>query len=161
MCLRGLRGSSQFPASPITPAFQFIAGPIQELFKDISPSLKSVLRVLCVSAVRFKQTYVHARQMNWTQPFKINLTFLEDLTTSTSPLDFAQTMSHVDEGYFKGLSHKSFKEPGPVVKRIFTEWELLSIAVWECCTALPDLVGYIQECVQVRNTCRNQGLEGS
>lgn len=106
--------------------------------------------MLCVSAVRYKQAYVHTRHMIWTRPFKLNLAFLEDLTASTSPLDFARTMAHIDEGYLTGLSQKSFVEPGPVVKRVFTEWELLSIAVWECCTALPELVGYIQECVQVR-----------
>ncbi|RAH83106.1 hypothetical protein BO86DRAFT_310139 [Aspergillus japonicus CBS 114.51] len=153
-CLRALRGG-HIVASPTTPAFEFIAGPIQELFKEISPSLKSILKVLCVSAVRYKQAYVHTRHMNWIRPFKLNLAFLEDLTGSTSPLDFARTMAHIDEGYLTGLSQKSFVEPGPVVKRVFTEWELLSIAVWECCTALPELVGYIQECVQALLMVRN------
>ncbi|PYH44925.1 uncharacterized protein BP01DRAFT_423822 [Aspergillus saccharolyticus JOP 1030-1] len=155
MCLRSLRKAGQLPASPPTPAFDFIAGPIQQLFNETAPSLKSVLKVLCVSAMRFKQTYVHTRQMDWSRPFQLNLAFLEDLTASTSPLDFASTMSHIDEGYLTGLTHKSFSEPGPVVKRVFTEWELLSIAVWECCTALPDLVGYIQECVQALLAVRN------
>ncbi|RAL10618.1 uncharacterized protein BO97DRAFT_123580 [Aspergillus homomorphus CBS 101889] len=154
VCLRALRGT-QLVVSPTTPAFEFIAGPIQELFKEISPSLKSILKVLCVSAVRFQHTYVHARRMNWTRPFKINVPFLEDLTTSTSPLDFARTITSNDEGLLTGLSQKSFMEPGPVVKRVFTEWELLSIAVWECCTALPDLVGYIEECVQALVAVRN------
>jgi hypothetical protein len=30
------------------------------------------------------------------------------------------------------------------------EWGLLSTAVWECCSALPDLVPYLQECAEVR-----------
>ncbi|PYI01841.1 hypothetical protein BO78DRAFT_400969 [Aspergillus sclerotiicarbonarius CBS 121057] len=145
-CLRDLRQA--VPVRTSAPTFEFIAGPIQQLFLSFPPSLKDVLKVLSVLGARFERTYVHAREMNWTKPFTVDFSFLEDLTASTSADDFAKVIITVDQECFSGLSQKSFVEPDAIIKRLLVTWELMSMAVWECCTGLPEMIGYIQEIVQ-------------
>ncbi|PYH61953.1 uncharacterized protein BO96DRAFT_325270 [Aspergillus niger CBS 101883] len=154
-CLHAMR--QPVPASPPYPGFQFIAAPIQQLFKEHLPSLKAILLELSVLGVRFTRTYVHAREMNWTKPFSVEIPLLDelDLTNPAPALDFAKTTTAVDEEYFSGLSHKSFVEPDAIIKRLLVLWELRSLEVWECCTGLPDMIGYIQEIVEALYTCRN------
>ncbi|OOF98628.1 hypothetical protein ASPCADRAFT_41618 [Aspergillus carbonarius ITEM 5010] len=145
-CLRDLRQA--VPVRTSSPAFEFISGPIQQLFLTFPPTLKDVLKVLSVLAARFQRTYVHVREINWTKPFSVDFSFLEGLTASTSADDFAKTITGVDQDGFSGLSQKSFVEPDAIIKRLLVTWELLSMAVWECCTGLPEMIGYIQEVVQ-------------
>ncbi|PYH92686.1 hypothetical protein BO71DRAFT_356806 [Aspergillus ellipticus CBS 707.79] len=152
-CLRVLSGQA-VPPGP-SPGFAFIAAPIQNLFKEQSPSLKFILKVLSVLGVRFKRTYVHTREMNWTRPFGVEFTFLEDLLGSTSGADFAHTITNYDVRAFTGLSQKSFVEPDGFIKGLLTQWETLSTTVWECCTGLPDQIGNIQDCVQALFVMRN------
>ena len=82
--------------------------------------------------------------MNWIQPFDIDFSLYEDLTGSTSAADFARTLTNADERSFSALT------PQQIMAKLLTKWESLSIEVWECCTALPDMIPYIQDCVQVR-----------
>lgn len=134
--------------SPV-PGFDFIAGPIQRLFKEHPPSLTAILKVLCVLDVRFQQTYVHIPEMDWNECFNTVVTFLEDMLTSTSAVDLAHTLTSADEDHISGLSQQSIITESPVIQQLTTEWHSLSVAVWEVCSALPDSVGHIQECVQV------------
>ncbi|PKX91702.1 uncharacterized protein P174DRAFT_246749 [Aspergillus novofumigatus IBT 16806] len=138
-----------------TLAFEFIAGPIQNLFQDSPPSLTSILKVLSALGVRFEQAYVHAREMNWVQPFNTSVCFLDDLLASTSAVDFSRTLTNIDEGQFSKLTPPSIAEESSVPRRLVEEWGLLSTAVWECCSALPDLVPYLQECAEALLANRN------
>ncbi|EAW09278.1 uncharacterized protein ACLA_034810 [Aspergillus clavatus NRRL 1] len=137
------------------PAFGFIAAPIQNLFQVSPPSLNNILKVLSALAVRFEQAYVHVREMNWDQPFNTAVCFLDDLLASTSASDFARTLTNIDEGHFSQLTPQDMIEDSPMVAQLAEEWELLSTATWECCTALPDLIPYIQECVEALFVIRN------
>ncbi|KKK13868.1 hypothetical protein AOCH_001522 [Aspergillus ochraceoroseus] len=148
-CLLAVQGiSSQADLSSNTPqGFEFFAGPIQRLFRDLPPSLTLILKVLSVLGVRFQRTYVHARAMEWTRPFNVAFSFLEDLLGSTSSMDFARTLTNADERDFSGIVEQGIFDQS-LIQRLCIQWELLSLDVWECCTALPDMVGSIQECLQ-------------
>lgn len=154
-CLLTLQSGGKYEIPSTAPGFEFIAGPIQALFKDLPPSLTSILKVLCVLKVRFQRHYVHARTMDWIQPFNVDFSLYEDLTGSTSAADFARTITTVDERSFSALTPQQVMAEDAAVKRLLTEWESLSIDVWECCTALPDMIPYIQDCVQALLVLRN------
>ncbi|KAI9368808.1 hypothetical protein BJX61DRAFT_196902 [Aspergillus egyptiacus] len=128
-------------------AFEFFASPIQRLFKELPPSLVSILKVLCVLGVRFERTYLHSREMNWSKPFSVVFSFLEDILGSTSSTDFARNLTTADERDFSALLEEETFDKN-VASRLCVRWELISIDVWECCTALPYLIGFIQECLQ-------------
>lgn len=138
--------------SPV-PGFDFIAGPIQRLFKEHPPSLTAILKVLCVLDVRFQQTYVHIPEMDWTKCFDTSVTFLEDMLSSTSAMDMAHTLTSTDEGYFSELNPQNIMMESPVLRQLNVEWHSLSVAVWEVASALPDSISYIEECVQVSGRC--------
>lgn len=148
-------GAQESPLSPV-PGFEFITGPIQRLFKEHPPSLGDILKVLCVLEVRFRRTYVHASEMNWKHYFDTGITFLADVLASTSAEDLAGTLTSIDENHFSGLNPQNAMPESPAVWHINTEWNSLSMAVWEVCSALPELIGYIQECVQV---CENSSSD--
>ncbi|KAJ6019815.1 hypothetical protein N7499_003082 [Penicillium canescens] len=65
-------GENNMPL-PDTPGFSFIAGPIQQLFKENSCSLREMFKLLSVLAARFQQTYTHSSTMSWTQDFDVSL----------------------------------------------------------------------------------------
>ncbi|KAL3489299.1 hypothetical protein BJX62DRAFT_239238 [Aspergillus germanicus] len=137
-----------------TPGFDFIATPIQRLFRDLPQDLTSILRVLCVLGIRFERTYLHSREMKWSQPFSIVFFFLEDILNSTSSSDFARTLTTTDEREFTGLIDQgSFDKD--LARRLSVRWEKLSIDVWECCKALPKMIEYIQESLQPLLALRN------
>ncbi|XHG09339.1 hypothetical protein AWENTII_012406 [Aspergillus wentii] len=147
-------GSSDMPLAP-APGFDFIAGPIQRLFKNSPPSLKSILKVLSVLGARFRRTYVHTPEMNWNKAFDTDATFIEDLLASTSALDFGRTLTTFDESTFAELNEQSIVTNNSAVKGILVQWDSLSMAVWECCSALPDLTPYILECLEALFMIRN------
>lgn len=149
-CLLTVQSGGNYEMPNATPGFEFIADPIQSLFKELPPSLTSILKVLSVLRVRFERQYVHARTMDWIQPFDIDFSLYEDLTGSTSAADFARTLTNADERSFSALTPQQVIAEDPVVTKLLSKWESLSIEVWECCTALPDMIPYIQDCVQVR-----------
>jgi hypothetical protein len=87
--------------------------------------------------------------MDWTLPFDTNLPFVDDLLLSTSAADLARTLTTADEVDFSTLTRQNIAEESPVVLNLHAKWHTLSLAVWECCTALPHLVRYIQDCAEV------------
>lgn len=131
------------------PGFEFIAGPIQSLFKDQMPSLTTILKMFSVLAIRFQRQYIHTSKMEWKQPFDTAILFLEDCLNSTSPVDLAGTLTATDEVEYADLTRQSIIAEDAVVKRILANWHILSISVWECCSALPDMAPYLRECAQV------------
>ena len=141
-------GEQRPPLSPI-PGFDFIAGPIQRLFKEHPPSLTAILKVLCVLEIRFRRMYLHIPEMDWNESFDTTVTFFEDVLASTSAVDLARTLTTTDEGHFSELDEQGLMSESPVARQIVVEWHTLSMAVWEVCSALPDLIPSIQECVQV------------
>jgi hypothetical protein len=139
----------QMPQST-SPGFEFIAGPLQRLFKDQPPSLTTILRVFSVLATRFRKQYIHTSGINWHAPFDTEILFLEDCLNSTSPMDLARTLTGTDEMDFSGLSRQSIVADDVVVKKLLDNWHALSVSVWECCLSLPDImVPYLRECAQV------------
>jgi hypothetical protein len=58
---------------PDTPGLSFIAGPIQQLFKENPCSLGDMFEILSGLAARFQQTYTHSSTMSWTQDFDASL----------------------------------------------------------------------------------------
>ncbi|KAL2836119.1 hypothetical protein BJY01DRAFT_238432 [Aspergillus pseudoustus] len=136
------------------PGFGFIAAPIQRLFRDLPQNLTSILKVLCMLGVRFERTYLHSREMKWSQPFSIVFFFLEDILDSASSTDFARTLTTTDEREFAGLVDQgTFDEK--LAHRLSVRWETLSIEVWECCRALPKMIEYVQESLQPLLVDRN------
>ncbi|KAJ5116225.1 hypothetical protein N7456_000573 [Penicillium angulare] len=128
--------------------FQFIAGPIQSLFMDQPPGLTTILKVFSVLAVRFRRQYIHSSRMDWYTPFDITNSFLEDCRNSTSAKDLARVLTSADEVDFAPLTRQSITTGDVMTKRIATNWNNLSLAVWECCTAIPDLTTYLRDCTQ-------------
>ena len=132
-----------------TPGFEFIAGPVQMLFRDQPPSLTTILKIFSVLAFRFRRQYIHTGKMEWHVPLDTSILFLEDCLNSTSPMDLARTMTGTDEVDFSGCSRQSILANDTLVRRLLTNWHGLSISVWECCAALPDIVPFLRECAQV------------
>lgn len=87
--------------------------------------------------------------MDWNESFDTTVTFFEDVLASTSAVDLARTLTTTDEGHFSELDEQGLMSESPVARQIVVEWHTLSMAVWEVCSALPDLIPSIQECVQV------------
>lgn len=129
--------------------FEFVAGPIQRFFKDQPPSLTSILKVFSVLAVRFRRQYVHTSRMDWKSPFDTGILFLEHCLSSSSPEDLAHTLISSDEVDYAGLSRQNILANDAVVKSLLANWHILSISVWECCSALPDITPSLRECAQV------------
>lgn len=147
-----LRSSGNRPIpQPIIPGFDFVAGPIQRLFKDQPPSLVTILKVFDVLAVRYRRQYLHTPTMEWSLQFDTAIPFLEDCLSSTSAANLARTLTSTDEIDFAELSRQSLVSEDAVLKRSHANWRALSISVWECCYGLPDLIPHLQECAQVSN----------
>ncbi|KAJ5154582.1 uncharacterized protein N7500_010021 [Penicillium coprophilum] len=149
-CLQAVRpgGNREMP-NLSTAGFEFIAGPIQALFKDQPGRLTAMLKTLSVLAIRFRRQYIHPRTMDWKTPFDTSIPFLDDCLESTSPTDLARSMRVLDEHHFAELTRQSLITEDAVVKRLQIQWRALSASVWECCAALPDLLPYLQECTRV------------
>lgn len=141
--------ASQDLRQPSGPGFEFVAGPIQRLFKDQPPSLTTILKVFSVLAVRFRRQYVHTSRMDWKDPFDTEILFLEYCLSSSSPEDLAHTLISSDEVDFAGLSRQNILANDAAVNNLLASWHTLSISVWECCSALPDITTSLRECAQV------------
>ncbi|KAJ5520096.1 Guanine-nucleotide dissociation stimulator CDC25 [Penicillium fimorum] len=138
-----------------TAGFEFIAGPIQALFKDQPGRLTAMLKMLSVLAIRFRRQYIHPPTMDWKTPFDTSIPFLDDYLESTSPTDLARSMRGLDEHHFAELTPKNLIAEDAAVKQLQIQWRALSDSVWECCAALPDLIPYLQECALSLLTTRN------
>ncbi|KAJ6133351.1 hypothetical protein N7471_008566 [Penicillium samsonianum] len=155
-CLLAVRpGGNRDVPKPNTAGFEFIAGPIQTLFKDQPGRLTAMLKMLSVLTIRFRRQYIHAATMDWKTPFDTSLPFLDDYLESTSPTDLARSMRGVDENHFSELTRQSLIAEDVIVGQLKIQWRELSVSVWECCAALPDLIPYLQECAQSLLKTRN------
>lgn len=149
-CIRTLQPDAAHDMPPThIPGFEFIAGPVQMLFKDQPPSLTTILKIFSVLAFRFRRQYIHTAKMEWHVPLDTSILFLEDCLNSTSPKDLARTMTGSDELDFSGLSRESIVANDILVRGLLTNWHGLSMSVWECCAALPDIVPFLRECAEV------------
>ncbi|KAL2868427.1 uncharacterized protein BJX67DRAFT_57538 [Aspergillus lucknowensis] len=144
----------QLDITDMAPGFDFFASSIQRLFRELPPDLTAILKVLCVLGIRFERTYLHSREMKWSRPFSIVFSFLEDVLASESSMDFARTLTGTDERDFSKLVDQEVFN-STLANRLSVQWEKLSIDVWECCRALPDMIEYIQECLQPLLVLRN------
>ena len=130
-----------------TPGFGFFAGAIQRLFNELL-NLKLILKVLSVLGVRFARWYLHAQEMDWSRPFSIVFSFLEDMDSSDSPVSFARNLTRSVERDFALLIEGGTLDK-TVANRLSERWHLLSVEVWECCKALPETIRFIHECLEV------------
>jgi hypothetical protein len=120
------------------------------LFRNRPPDLASILKVLSVLSIRFRRIYVQAAEMDWKTAFDTSVSFLDDLLTSISSRDLTRTLTRSDQADFSRLSREQvMRENDPTVEALLEKWYALSNAVWECCTALPELVSYMQDCIEV------------
>ena len=108
-----------------------------------------MLKVLCVLAIRFRRTYVHSAQMDWHQPFDTDISFIKDLFSATSPSDFARTLTASDDGAFAKLSPQNLIAEDGIAQQYLARSHMLTLSVWECCSALSDWIKFIQDSVQV------------
>lgn len=142
-------GGNRDLAQPKTTGFDFIAGPIQSLFRDQFGRLSDMLKVLSVLAIRFRRQYVHAAAMDWKAPFDTSISFLMDCLTYSLPMDLARNMKNLDEHHFAEVDRPFLAADDAAVRQLLVHWRSLSISVWECSCALPDMIPYFQECAQV------------
>lgn len=112
-------------------------------------TLARILRVLSVLDIRFQRTYVHTSNMDWHRPFDIDISFINNLCDSASPVDLARTLTSYDLNAFANLSPRNIIDGDEVSQQYLARRHLLSLSVWECCSALSDWIVFIQECVQV------------
>ncbi|KAI2741977.1 hypothetical protein DTO013F2_8640 [Penicillium roqueforti] len=155
-CLLAVRRSeNRETPEPRGAGFEFIADPLQALFKDQPGRLAVTFKMLSVLTIRFRHQYVHAPTMDWKTPFDTSIPFLDDYLESTSPTDLASSMRGLDEQNFSELTRQSLIAEGSVVGQLKVQWRELSVSVWECCAALPDLIPYIQECAHYLFTTRD------
>lgn len=88
--------------------------------------------------------------MDWRSPFNVNISFIKELFDAASADDFARTLTASDEEAFASLSPQNLAADDLIAKEYLARWDMLSASVWECCSALPDWIKFVQECVQVR-----------
>jgi hypothetical protein len=102
-------------SEPRSAGFEFIAGPIQALFKGQPGRLAVRFKMLSVLTIRFRRQYAHAHTMDWKTPFDTSTPFLDDYLESTSPTDLASSMRGLDEQNFAELTRQILIAEGSVV----------------------------------------------
>ncbi|KAJ5565884.1 Guanine-nucleotide dissociation stimulator CDC25 [Penicillium sp. DV-2018c] len=155
-CLRSVSPVSirDLPQSN-TAGFEFIAGPIQDLFKEQPGRLEVMLKILSVLAIRFRRWYIHAPAMDWQTPFDTSIPLLEDYLISSSESSLARNLSIQDEQRFAEMTRRNFVAGDAVVEKLLADWRALGISVWECCAALPEMISDLQVCAQSLFAARN------
>ncbi|OKL63559.1 hypothetical protein UA08_01929 [Talaromyces atroroseus] len=139
-----------------TPSLDFIVGPIQELFKRYPANLVSTLKTLSVVAIRFQKTQIHVPNVDWYKKLDTRVPFLDNLLASLSATELARSLNRADQSMFSQLSPEQLmNEQSPIIEALHTRWCDLVVAVWECCTALPDHVPWIQECIEILHSLHN------
>lgn len=149
-CLQTLLPGDEYGirASPKL-GFEFIAGPIQHLFRTHPQIFSGILKVLCVLAIRFRQTYVHASRMDWYSPFDTETSFIQDLFDSASAEDLARLVTKSDKEAFANLTPENIITNDNLARQHLASWHKLASSIWECCSALPEQIVFIHRCVQV------------
>jgi hypothetical protein len=150
-CLSQFQPNSVGEASlTYAPGFEFIAGPIQALFKASRQGLYNTVKLLSVVSIRFQQTYIHVPYMDWHKKLDTQVPLLNSLLVSDSATDFARSLTRSDESKLSQLSReKLMDDKNPMVMALHERWSTLSTNVYECCTALPEIVSYIQQSAEV------------
>lgn len=92
---------------------------------------------------------MHPSRMDLCHPFYTDIFFINDLFDSASPAYIARTLTDSDLQTFARLSVQNIIGEDMVFQQYLTRWDLLSRSVWECCSAFPDLIESIRECLQV------------
>lgn len=147
-------------------AFDFISRPIQRLFLQTPPTLKILLNILDVLAIRFQRQYVGAHTMDWTLTFDTELVFLEDYYHLITPEELALRLTERDKAL--GLTAKMTSTQSnditradrsrcvvdniiandDLVHRVLDAWNALSNSVWDCCVAFPNIVPDLENCTE-------------
>ncbi|PCH00491.1 Guanine-nucleotide dissociation stimulator CDC25 [Penicillium occitanis (nom. inval.)] len=137
-------------------SLDFIAGPIQDLFQKYPANLISILKKLSVIAIRFRQTYIHVPNVDWNKRLDTRAKYLDDLLAALSPTDLARSLTRSDQSMFAQLSREQLMdEQNPIAEVLHTRWCDLVMAVREYCTAMPESLQSIQECIQILHNMRN------
>lgn len=145
-------GKDSQPPPTNKPSLDFIAGPIQDLFKQYPANLISTLKTLSVVGIRFQKTHIHVPNVDWHTRIDTRAPFLNNLLASLSATELARSLSRADEAMFAQLSREQLaNKHSPIIEALHARWCDLAVAVWECCTALPDIIPWIQECIEVRS----------
>ncbi|EED11795.1 conserved hypothetical protein [Talaromyces stipitatus ATCC 10500] len=156
-CLRHFPDAKgETPKLPNKPSLDFIAGPIQELFQDYTADLVSILKKLSVINIRFRQTYIHVPKVNWNKRLDTRAKYLDEWLKALSPKDLARSLTRADNQLFGQLSREALTDDqNKIPDMLHARWGDLVMAVRECCTAMPDFVQFIQECIQILYNMRN------
>ncbi|EED13825.1 conserved hypothetical protein [Talaromyces stipitatus ATCC 10500] len=137
-------------------SLDFIAGPIQDLFQKYPANLVSILKKLSVIAIRFRQTYIHVPKVDWNKRLDTRAKYLDELLKALSPTDLARSLTRADNQLFGQLSREALTDDqNTIPDMLHARWGDLVMAVRECCTAMPDFVQFIQECIQILHNMRN------
>ncbi|CRG82879.1 Piezo-type mechanosensitive ion channel component 1 [Talaromyces islandicus] len=156
-CLSRFQPNSAGAASrTYAPGFEFIAGPIQALFNASRLGLYNTVKLLSVVSIRFQQTYIHVPHMDWHKKLDTQVPLLNSLLASHSATDFARSLTRSDDSKLSQLSReKLIDDKNPTVEALHERWSTLSTNVYECCTALPETVPYIQQSAEILHSLRN------
>ncbi|KAJ5769119.1 hypothetical protein N7520_003678 [Penicillium odoratum] len=133
---------------PTSPGLEFVASPVQSLFKNPQYKLTTILKILSVLAKRFRTHYSQMSTMDWVTPFDTTAVFLEECLSTTSSKDLAQKLFEIDEMEFSQLSRQSIITCDIRTTQLVENWHTISMSTWECCCALPDMIKTLQECAQ-------------
>lgn len=132
--------------------FHFVTRPLHCFFKDRPESLTDMLKLCNIFAVRFRRQYINAAKVPWSKPIDISYPFFENWITSSSPVDFARTLTALDKasfGEFHLRNNLTLDENDESVQRLRSGWNALVESVWECCAAIPNMSAHLLECAQV------------
>lgn len=110
-------------------------------------------------AIRFQETYIHVPSIDWKKRLDTRAKYLDDLLAALSPADLARSLTRSDQTMFASLSREKFvSEQDPIVETLHTRWSDLAVSVRDCCTALPEFVPFIQDCIKVSKPPRQAVL---
>ncbi|EEA19511.1 conserved hypothetical protein [Talaromyces marneffei ATCC 18224] len=155
-CLNHFVNGKEPPKQTAKSSLDFIAGPIQDLFQKYPANLISILKKLSVIAIRFRQTYIHVPNVDWHKRLDTRAKYLDDLLAALSPTDLARSLTRSDQSMFAQLSREQLMdEQNSITGVLHTRWYDLAMAVRDCCTAMPEFVQLIQECIQILHNMRN------
>ncbi|KAJ5623099.1 hypothetical protein N7490_011704 [Penicillium lividum] len=116
---------------PTSPGLEFVAGPVQSLFKNPRYKLTTILKILSVLAKRFRTHYSQMSTMDWFTPFDTTAVFLEECLSTTSSKDLAQKLFEIDEMEFSQLSRQSIITCDIRTTQLMKNWHTISMSTWE------------------------------
>lgn len=152
-------------------AFNFISRPIQRLFLRPRTTLKTLLNILDVLAVRFRRQYIDSHIMNRTLTFDTELVLLEDYYHFTAPEDLALRLTERDLALAQ-TDNMTATQSNIITRadrlrcivenivandvmahRVMDSWNALSNSVGDCCVALSNIVPRHLYCFLLNSSC--------